>query len=114
MKNRTRISTRLVKNDRVEVITGKDKGKAGKILVLDLGKGRAIVEGVNIVKRHTKPGPKTKGGILEKEAFIHLSNLMLICPKCTDPVRTAIKIHEDGSKSRVCKKCGEAIQAEKK
>jgi large subunit ribosomal protein L24 len=113
MKKAT-IRTYLKKNDRVMVITGKDKGKAGKIIRLDIDKGRAFVEGVNMVKRHTKPGPNTKGGILEKEASIHVSNIMLICPKCTDPVRISKKIFDDGAKVRICKKCGEEVPTEKK
>ncbi len=107
-----RLKTYLRKNDRVMVITGKDRGKAGKILSI-LPNGRALVEGVNIVKRHTKPGPTSRGGILEKEASVHISNLMLICPKCTETVRVGRKALEDGTKVRVCKKCGDAIPTEK-
>ena len=108
------INTSLRKNDRVMVVSGRDKGKTGKILMIDLQKGRAVVEGINRVKRHTKPGPTTKGGILDKEASIHLSNIMLICPACTDPVRISKKIIDDGSKVRICKKCGEEVPTEKK
>ncbi len=109
-----KVNTYLRKNDRVMVMTGKDRGKVGKIIAILTKKNRALVEGANIVKRHTKPGPNTRGGILEKEASIHLSNLMLICPKCTDPVRISRKILEDGTKVRVCKRCGEAIPTEAK
>jgi large subunit ribosomal protein L24 len=109
-----KIRTYLKKNDRVMVIAGKDKGKAGKIIKILPVKYRAIVEGAQMVKRHTKPGPTHSGGIIEKESSIHISNLMLICPKCTDPVRIARKTLEDGSKVRVCKKCGEAIVADSK
>ncbi len=114
MKGLEKKKTYLRKNDRVMVMAGKDKGKVGRIKMIDLKKYRAIVEGAQIVKRHTKPGPRTSGGIIEKEAPIHISNLMLICPKCTDPVRIGKKILEDGSKVRVCKKCGEAIPTESK
>ncbi len=113
MKSLKKQKTYLKKNDRVMVMAGKDRGKVGKILSLDLRKYRATVEGAQIVKRHMKPGPRTSGGIIEKEAPIHISNLMLICPKCTDPVRVGKKILEDGTKVRVCKKCGEAIPTEK-
>ncbi len=108
------IRTYLRKNDRVMIMAGKDKGKVGKILTIVPAKQRAIVEGANIVKRHTKPGPGSRGGILEKEAPIHISNLMLICPKCTDPVRISRKVLENGNKVRICKKCGEVIPAESK
>ncbi len=105
---------KIRKNDRVQVITGKDRGKVGKVLRVIPRKSRAIVEGVNIVKKHQKPTPGSQGGIIEKEASIHISNLMLICPKCTDPVRVGYKILEDGSKVRICKKCGEVIPVEAK
>ena len=105
---------KIRKNDRVQVITGKDRGKVGKVIRVIPKKRRAIVEGVNLVKKHQKPTPGSQGGIVEKEASIHISNLMLICPKCTDPVRVGFKILEDGSKVRICKKCGEVIPVEAK
>jgi large subunit ribosomal protein L24 len=103
--------THLKKNDKVMVISGKEKGKVGKVLKLFLEKDRAIVEKVNLIKRHTKPSQRGQGGIVEKEAPLPLSNLMLICPKCTDPVRFGNKILEDGKKVRVCKKCGEVLES---
>lgn len=109
-----RVKTYLRKNDRVMVMAGKDRGKVGKIKLLIPEKYRAIVEGAQMIKRHTKPGPNSSGGIIEKEASIHISNLQLICPKCTDPVRISKKILEDGTKVRTCKKCGEVIPAESK
>jgi len=108
------IKTYLRKNDRVMVTAGRDKGKVGKILAILPEKGRARVEGVNMVKRHMRPGPNSRGGILDKEAALHISNLLLICPKCTDPVRISRKILEDGEKVRVCCKCGEVIPTETK
>lgn len=111
MRN-TRIKTFLKTQDKVEVIAGRDKGKIGRIISIDLVKARVCVEGINIIKRHTKPGPQSKGGIIEKEAPIHISNVMLICPKCAGPVRIGKKILDDGSKVRICKKCGEAIKTE--
>jgi len=103
------VKLKLHKNDKVIVITGKDKNKTGKILSILVDKNKAKVEGVNIVKRHVKPNPKSHGGIVEQEAFIHLSNLMLICPKCSEPTRVGMKILEDGKKVRICKKCGDVI-----
>ncbi len=114
MKVTEKKKTYLRKNDRVMVMAGKDKGKVGRIKLMDLRKYRAIVEGAQIIKRHTKPGPRSSGGIIEKEAPIHISNLMLICPKCTDPVRISRKVLDDGTKVRICKKCGEVIPTESK
>ena len=98
------------KNDMVVVIAGKDKGKIGKVLQVFPRKRRAIVEGVNIVKKHMKPTPYSSGGIIEKPAPIHVSNLMLYCPKCKRGVKVARKFLGDGTKVRVCKKCGEIIE----
>ena len=100
----------LKKNDKVMVTSGKEKGKIGSILKLDALKGRVVVEKVNMVKRHTRPGgTNAQGGIIEKEAPIHLSNLMLVCSKCAEPTRIGKQILEDGSKVRFCKKCGELL-----
>lgn len=107
----TGLNTYIKKNDRVMVMAGKDKGKIGKVLRIVPKKSGAVVEKVNMVKRHTRPGPLSKqGGIIEKEAPIHISNLMLVCSKCTDPVRVRFKILEDGKKVRICHKCGEVIE----
>lgn len=98
------------KNDKVMVIAGKEKGKIGTILKMIPQKEKAVVEKLNMVKRHTKAGPKTaKGGIIEKEAPIHISNLMLVCGKCAEETRVGKKLLEDGSKVRFCKKCGEIL-----
>jgi large subunit ribosomal protein L24 len=97
------------KGDMVQVISGKDAAdkKKGKILSVDTDKGRVIVEGVNIIKKHTKPTQaRPQGGILEKPGYIHSSNVALYCSKCKAPVRVGKKIMADGSKVRVCKKCG--------
>jgi large subunit ribosomal protein L24 len=100
----------IKKNDKVTVLSGKEKGKIGTVMKVDAEKGRAIVEKINIVKRHAKPGGKrAQGGIVEMEAPIHVSNLMLVCSKCAEPSRTGKRILEDGSKARVCKKCGELL-----
>ncbi len=101
---------RLKKNDVVQVIAGKDKGKTGKVMRLVPKKDRAIVEKINMVKRHMKPSQQVRqGGILEKEAPIAISNLMLVCSKCTDPTRVGYKILDDDRKVRFCKKCGEVF-----
>ena len=100
----------IKKNDTVKVIAGKDKGKSGKVLRLIPKKDRAIVEKINMVKRHMKPSQQTRqGGILEKESPIHVSNLMLICTKCTDPTRVGYKVLDDNRKVRYCKKCEDVI-----
>ncbi|MEN6438720.1 MAG: 50S ribosomal protein L24 [Syntrophobacter sp.] len=99
----------IKKNDMVSVITGKDKGKSGKVLRVIPKKDRVIVEKINMIKRHMKPNQQTRqGGILEKESPIHISNLMLICSKCTDPTRVGHKTVDD-KKVRFCKKCQEVI-----
>lgn len=97
------------KNDLVGVIAGKDRGKRGRVLKVIPKRERVIVERVNLVKRHTRPSRLSQGGILEKEAPIHVSNVMLICSRCDRPVRTGKAILADGRKVRVCKRCGEAI-----
>ncbi|MBM7853837.1 large subunit ribosomal protein L24 [Desulfohalotomaculum tongense] len=97
------------KGDTVVVITGKDAGKKGKVLEVHPKTSRVVVEGVNIVKRHTRPNPKMpQGGIVEKPAPIHSSNVMPFCSKCNKPVRVSKKI-ENGKKERVCKVCGEVL-----
>ncbi|WP_258358900.1 50S ribosomal protein L24 [Moorella sulfitireducens (nom. illeg.)] len=106
----TPVKVHVKKGDLVMVIAGKDAGKKGKVLSVDREKGRVIVEGVNIVKRHTRPTPKmTQGGIIEKEAPVASSNVMLFCNKCNQPTRIGKQFLADGTKTRVCKKCGEVI-----
>jgi large subunit ribosomal protein L24 len=97
------------KNDVVMVTTGKDKGKTGKVLRINYKTDRIIVEKVNMIKRHVKPSQKTKGGIMERENSIHISNVMLYCEKCSKPVRVGTKILDDGKKVRFCRKCEEAL-----
>jgi len=94
------------KNDAVLVITGKDRGKRGKVLRVLPTKGTAVVERVNFIKKHTRANPQRniKGGILEREAPIRLSNLQVICPSCSEPARLGRKATEKGS-VRVCRKC---------
>jgi large subunit ribosomal protein L24 len=101
---------KIKKDDKVIVIAGKEKGKIGAVLKVDSEKGRILVEKVNMVKRHAKPSNKIpQGGIIEKEAPLKVSNVMIVCNKCTDPTRIGKRILEDGSKVRICKKCGESI-----
>jgi len=100
----------IKKNDKVIVLAGKETGKIGSVLKVDVEKGRAIVEKINMVKRHTRAGAQSaQGGIVEKEASIHISNLMLVCNRCAEPSRFGKRILEDGTKVRVCKKCGEQM-----
>lgn len=106
----TRPKLKVKKGDTVVVLAGKDKGRKGKILQVIPEEKRVIVEGVNMVKRHTRPSPKMpQGGIIAKEAPIHASNVMVVCMKCGKPTRTGKKILADGAKVRVCKRCGEVI-----
>jgi large subunit ribosomal protein L24 len=98
------------KNDSVMIIAGRERGKTGKVLRIISDKGAAIIERVNLIKRHTRPkGPQQPGGIVEKEAAIHASNLMIMCDKCNAPVRIGRKILADGKKIRICRRCGEAL-----
>jgi large subunit ribosomal protein L24 len=98
------------KNDSVIVIGGKERGKTGKVLRVVPDKDTVIIERLNIVKRHTKPrGPQQPGGIVEKEAAIHASNIMILCDKCNAPVRVGHKILADGKKIRICRRCNEAL-----
>jgi large subunit ribosomal protein L24 len=107
----TKKNYHIKKNDTVVVIAGKEKGKTGKVMRVIPKKDRAIVEKLNMVKRHMKPGAQSRqGGILEREAPIHISNLMLICSKCTDPTRVGYRILDDGHKARYCKKCDEILE----
>lgn len=99
------------KDDQVVVITGKDKGKKGKVLVSIPKDGRVVVENVNVTTKHKKPrGQGQPGGRIHQEAPIAASNVMLVCPKCGKATRTAHMLKEDGSKVRVCKKCEKAIE----
>lgn len=100
---------RIKKGDTVMVITGKDNNKTGKILRIFSKKERVVIEGLNLIKKHTRARGNQPGGIEEKEAPVHISNVMLYCPKCSKPVRIKKAILENGEKVRVCVKCGEAF-----
>ena len=101
------LATPIRKNDTVLVITGKDRGKRGRVLKILPAKNRLIVEGLNIIKRHTRPNPgkNIKGGIVEREASLNASNVQLVCPECGAQTRIGRKVLGDGRKVRVCRKC---------
>lgn len=101
----------IKKNDTVVVLAGQDKGKTGKVLKVLVDENRALVEGVNMVSKSTKPSAKNpQGGIVKQEAPIHISNLSLVDPKSGKPTRVGIKVAEDGKKVRIAKKSGEEIK----
>ena len=100
-------SVHVRKNDNVVVLAGKSKGRTGRVLRVYPGKGRVIVEGVNFTKKHTRPNPQRniKGGVLEREASVDASNVMVICGECGKPARVGHQVHDDGKKVRVCRRC---------
>ena len=103
----SRLATPIRKNDNVVVLTGKDRGKRGRVLKVLPEKNRVVVEGVNIIKRHTKPNPQRqiKGGLVEREAALHASNVQIVCPECGRATRLGRKILGDGRKVRICRQC---------
>ncbi len=101
----------IKKNDTVMLISGDEKGKSGRVLSILPSKDRILIESLNMIKRHMKPSKKySQGGIIEKEAPVHLSKVMLVCPKCSKPTRIGNTILENGKKIRSCKKCGEVVE----
>ena len=104
------MAAKIRKGDSVIVIAGRDKGRSGEVIEVRRADGRALVRGVNMVKRHSKPrGAQSPGGIVEKEAPLDISNVMIFCDRCNAPVRVGVKTADDGTRNRVCRKCGEAI-----
>jgi large subunit ribosomal protein L24 len=103
----SQLATPIRKNDTVLVITGKDRGKRGRVLKVLPDKNRLVIEGANLIKRHTRPNPakNIKGGIVEREASTHASNVQLVCPECGVQTRIGRRILGDGRKVRVCRKC---------
>jgi large subunit ribosomal protein L24 len=100
----------IKKNDLVMVINGREKGKSGRVLKVLPEKEKVLIEKINFVKRHSRPhGKQRQGGILEKEAPLHISNVMLLCEKCNKPIRIGHRLLEDGKKARFCRKCGELL-----
>ena len=106
------MSLTLKKEDRVIVIAGNDKGKQGRILSVDRRNNKVTVEGINIRKKHMKPNKQfQKGGIIDKAMPLHRSNVMLLCPKCSQATKISVKYLQDDRKVRVCKKCAEVIDS---
>ncbi len=103
----SRLQTPVRRNDTVIVITGKNRGKRGRVLKLLPERNRVVVEGVNFIKRHTRPNPSRniKGGVVEREASLHASNLQLVCPECGAQTRIGRRVLGDGRKVRICRKC---------
>ena len=103
-------SLHVKKGDLVQIISGKDKGKKGKIILVNASASKVVVEKINMVKKHQKPtDANPQGGIIEKESPINASNVMIICPSCNRPVRIKKRTLDDGKKVRVCVKCGEIL-----
>ena len=112
------IKIKIKKGDNVQVIAGKDAGKSGTVLRVLPDEGRVVVEKVNMIKRHTKPRPAPRssgsqqvipGGVIEREAPLHISNVQLVCPACGKPSRVGYRENADGNKVRVCRACGKDV-----
>src|ERR1044071_1524113 len=105
------VKSKIKKGDTVMVISGRERGKTGKVLSLTPGDGKIAVEKLNIIKRHTKPSQKVRqGGIIEREAPMSLSNVMFLCGNCNKATRLGIRMLEDGRRVRVCRKCNEVVE----
>src|SRR5712664_4084273 len=102
----------IKKNDEVFILRGKDRGKTGRVLIVLPREQKIVVEGVQMIKRHTRPNPQRniKGGIVEKEAAIHVSNVAIVCKSCKEHTRMGHKILADGRRVRACKKCGSTLE----
>jgi large subunit ribosomal protein L24 len=107
----SRLQTPVRKNDNVIVVGGKDRGKRGRVLRVIPARNRVIVEGVNFIKRHTRPNPQqnVKGGVVEREGPLHASNVQIVCPECSEATRIGHQLLNDGRKVRVCRKCDGAV-----
>jgi large subunit ribosomal protein L24 len=104
------VAAKIKRNDQVQVLAGRDRGRRGEVRQVIGDKGRAIVTGINLVKKHQRgTGPQQPGGIIEREAAIDVSNLALVCRSCDQAVRVGFRVLEDGRKVRICKKCNEAV-----
>ena len=106
-----RIRIQIRKNDQVKIIAGKDLNKTGRVLRVLRDKGRVVVEGVSFLKRHTRPNPQKqiKGGIVEREAPIHISNVMIVCGACGKATRIGHNLLADGKKVRICRSCSSSL-----
>jgi len=102
----------IKKNDEVYILRGKDRGKTGRVLIVMPKDQKIVVEGIQMIKRHTRPNPQRniKGGIVEKEAAIHISNVAIVCKNCKEHTRLANKVLTDGRRVRACRKCGSTIE----
>jgi large subunit ribosomal protein L24 len=100
------------KGDQVRVMAGRDKGKTGRVLAVNPQRSRVTVEHANMIKRHTRANPSknVKGGILEREASMHVSNVLLICTSCSKPTRVGHQTLPDGTKARICRRCGTTLE----
>ena len=107
----SRLQTPVRKNDNVVVTTGKNRGKRGRVLKVVPTRNRLVIEGVNFIKRHTRPNPQRniKGGVVEREGSVHASNVQIICPECGAPTRIGHQLLGDGRKIRICRKCDGAV-----
>jgi len=97
------------REDTVQVITGRERGKTGVVRQVMRGEGRVVVTGVNVVKRHMKPRADRPGGIIEREAPVHVSNVMVVCKSCSKPTRVAFRFRDDGRKIRCCRRCNQPL-----
>jgi large subunit ribosomal protein L24 len=104
------VKYKVRKNDTVMVIKGRERGKTGKVLRVIPESGRVLIERLNMVKRHAKQrGPQSPAGIVEKEAPLQIANVMIFCDRCNAPVRVGMKAADDGTSSRICRRCGETL-----
>lgn len=102
----------IKKGDQVRVMTGRDRGRVGRVLGINPGKRTVTVERANVIKRHTRPNPSQniKGGIVEKEGPMSISNVLLLCPSCNKGARIGYNVQPDGNKTRVCRRCGNTLE----
>lgn len=103
---------KVCKNDQVLVLAGKYAGETGRVMAVKPRDGKVLVEGIAKIQKHVRPNPQRgeTGGIVEKEAFIDISNVQVVCPSCGKPTRVSMKVNEDGTKNRFCKKCNSVIE----